>query len=358
MIEPRFGIWAPVGGNFGPLDTAEEPIDASFERTKRLVLQAERLGFVTTLVAQHLANPRGLELDQLETWTASAALAAVTERIEIIAAIKPLLFHPAVLAKMALGIDEISQGRFAINLISAWFRPEMERTNIPFPPHDERYRYSGEWLRVVKALWSGERVNFEGEYFKIQDLQYHPTARSYPHPPIYLGGASNPAQILAAEQADVYFINGQPLEDVQQVIQQVQGRSRPLPQPVRFGLAAFVIARSTDAEAQVELERLHALQDREEQWKLSIEKGVDPNAVMFQIFAKNRAVGGNGGTAAGLVGSYDTVASRVAAFVDIGIETFMLQFNPFEQEMYRFAAEVMPRVKRLQSRRFAPIRNS
>ena len=298
-------------GNFGPLDTIEEPIDASFERTKQLVLQAEQLGFVTALVAQHLANPRGLELDQIETWTASAALAALTERIEIIAAIKPLLFHPAVLAKMALGIDEISQGQFAINLISAWFRPEMERIDIPFPPHDDRYRYSGEWLRVVRSLWSGERVNFEGEYFKIQDLQYRPVRRSYP--PIYLGGASDPAQILAPEQADVYLINGQPLENVRQVIQQVQSRPRPLPQPVRFGLAAFVIARSTDAEAQIELERLQTLQDREEQWKLSVEKGVDPNAVMFQLFAKNRAVGGNGGTAAGLVGSYDTVADRIAA---------------------------------------------
>jgi alkanesulfonate monooxygenase len=348
MVKPRYGIWAPVGGNFGPLDTPEEPIDASYERTQRLVQLAEQLGFATTLVAQHMANPRGLELDQLETWTTSAALAAVTERIEIIAAIKPLLFHPAVLAKMALGIDEISRGRFAINLISAWFRPEMERTNIPFPPHDERYRYSGEWLRVVKALWSGDRVNFAGDYFKIQDLQFRPTSIAKPHPPIYLGGASEPAQLLVAEQADVYFINGQPLDDVRQVIQQVLTRPRSLPRPVRFGLAAFVIARSTDAEAQTELERLQDLQEREEQWKLNVATGVDPDAVMFQLFAKHRAVGGNGGTAAGLVGSYDTVASRIAAFVEIGVETFMLQFNPFEREMQRFAAEVMPRVRRLQ----------
>ncbi|HEY9621383.1 MAG TPA: LLM class flavin-dependent oxidoreductase [Crinalium sp.] len=348
MVKPRYGIWAPVGGNFGPLDTPEEPIDASYERTQRLVQLAEQLGFATTLVAQHMANPRGLELDQLETWTTSAALAAVTERIEIIAAIKPLLFHPAVLAKMALGIDEISCGRFAINLISAWFRPEMERTNIPFPPHDERYRYSGEWLRVVKALWSGDRVDFAGDYFKIQDLQFRPTSIAKPHPPIYLGGASEPAQLLVAEQADVYFINGQPLDDVRQVIQQVLTRPRSLPRPVRFGLAAFVIARSTDAEAQTELERLQDLQEREEQWKLNVATGVDPDAVMFQLFAKHRAVGGNGGTAAGLVGSYDTVASRIAAFVEIGVETFMLQFNPFEREMQRFAAEVMPRVRRLQ----------
>lgn len=217
MSEPRYSIWAPVGGNFGPLNTPDEPINASYERTRSLVLEAERLGYVTTLVAQHLANPCSLDLEQLETWTACAALAEATESIEIIAAIKLLLFYPAVLAKMALGIDAISHGRFAINLISAWFRPEMERTNIPFPPHDERYRYSGEWLQVVRALWSGERVNFEGEYFKIQDLSLRPFSVAQPYPRIYLGGASDPAQILAAQQADVYFINGQPIEDIRKV---------------------------------------------------------------------------------------------------------------------------------------------
>ena len=348
MLEPRYGIWAPVGGNFGPLNTPEEPVNASYERTRSLILEAERLGYASTLVAQHIANPRSLELEQLETWTACAALAEATERIEIIAAIKPLLFHPAVLAKMALGIDAISGGRFAINLISAWFKPEMERTNIPFPPHDERYRYSGEWLQVVKSLWSGERVNFQGEYFKIEDLSFRPTPIAQPHPPIYLGGASDPAQILVAEQADIYFINGQPIEDVRKVIKQVLSRPRSLPKPVRFGLSAFVIARSTDAEAQAELERLMALQKQEEHLKLSVAKGVDPEAVMFQLFAKNPAVGGNGGTAAGLVGSYDTVATRVADFVDVGIETFMLQFNPFAQEMTRFAQEIIPRVRSLQ----------
>lgn len=76
MPQPRYGIWAPVGGNFGPLNSAEEPFDASYERTRSLVLQAERLGFATTLVAQHLANFRSLELAQLETWTTAAALAA------------------------------------------------------------------------------------------------------------------------------------------------------------------------------------------------------------------------------------------------------------------------------------------
>ena len=87
---------------------------------------------------------------------------------------------------------------------------------------------------------------------------------------------------------------------------------------------------------------LAAQDDRSELYK-----GVDSEVVMFKNMAKYPGVGSNGGTAAGLVGSYDTVAKRIADFVAVGIDTFMLQFQPFPTEMRRFASEVMPRVRSL-----------
>ena len=90
-------------------------------------LHAEELGYDSTLIAQHTINPHIEDFDQLEAWSASAAIAALTSRIEIIAAIKPYLYHPVVLAKMALGIENISRGRFALNLVNAWNRPELEK---------------------------------------------------------------------------------------------------------------------------------------------------------------------------------------------------------------------------------------
>jgi alkanesulfonate monooxygenase len=76
---------------------------------------------------------------------------------------------------------------------------------------------------------------------------------------------------------------------------------------------------------------------------------VDPKAVMFQSMAKTPRVGSNGGTAAGLVGSYDQVAERIAAFHQAGIELFMLQFQPLAAEMRCFAAEIFPRVGKVQA---------
>lgn len=341
----RFGIWALVHGSRAALQDPEEPYDASWKRNRELVLEAERLGFDSTLVAQHTINPHKPDLDQLEAWTASAALAALTHRIEIITAIKPLLYHPAVLAKMALQIEEISGGRFAINVVNAWNKLELERAGIPFPEHDARYAYGHEWLRVVEPLLRGEKVHFAGEQFRLDGYALRPAGLHRSRPRIYVGGESQPARALAADQGDVWFINGQPLADVQALIADVARRPRAV-QPLRFGLSAFVIARETDEEAAAVLRHLAALAEKDAAIRTVQKANSDPESVMAKTMARFPRVGSNGGTGAGLVGSYQTVASRIRDFNAAGIETFMLQFQPFEAEMRRFAEHVMPRVPR------------
>jgi alkanesulfonate monooxygenase len=281
----------------------------------------------------------------LETWTAAAALAEATESIEIIAAVKPLLFHPAVLAKLALGIDQISGGRFAINLVSAWFRPEMARLGIEMPPHDERYALSGEWLDVVRAAWSGRPVSHRGDRFVLDELDLRPRPIRPGGPTIYFGGESEPARALAARAADVFFVNGRPLEQARELIEDLRRRPRD-GAPLRFGLAAFAIARPDEDEALAEQERLLELSAQDDRSHLV--NGVDPRVAMMRVNAGVPRVGTNGGTLAGLVGSYDQVAERIAAFSEAGIELFMLQFQPLEAEVERFGAEVIPRVRALE----------
>jgi len=346
--QPRFGVWALVCGSWAALHHPDDPFDASWARNKAQILEAEALGYDTTLIAQHTLNPLGDGYDELEAWTAAAALAGITKRIEIIAAIKPYLFHPVVLAKMALQIEEISGGRFGINLVNAWFKPELEKAGIGFAEHDDRYGYGREWITIVRDLVSGRRVDFEGRHFRIDGYELWPKDRHRERPRIYIGGESDPARALVADRGDVWFINGQPLQEVSRLIADVAARPRQGP-PVRFGLSAFVIARETDAQAQAHLAYAWSLAERDKPVLASLFGNADPKAVMFQTFAKHPHIGTNGGTAAGLVGSYDAVAARIRAFHDLGIETFMLQFQPFEPEMRRFAEHVIPRVRRLQA---------
>ncbi|WP_375465628.1 LLM class flavin-dependent oxidoreductase [uncultured Methylobacterium sp.] len=342
----RFGIWAAVHGARAAHHDPDEPDDASWERNRALVVEAEALGFDAVLVAQHTANPYDDRRDQLEAWTATAALAALTERIELIAAIKPGLYHPVVLAKMALQIEHIACGRFALNLVNAWNRAEFEKAGLPFPAHDARYGYGREWIGLVDSLMRGERVSFSGEHFRIEDYQLRPAGTYRARPKIYLGGESEPARALAADHADIWFINGQPLDDVAGLIADV-ARRPAANGPLAYGLSAFVIARETDAEAQGEHARLLALAGRDATLRADTRARTDTASVMFAKTdaAAARHVGTNGGTAAGLVGSYETVAARIRAFHAAGIELFMLQFQPFEAEMRRFARHVIPRVR-------------
>jgi alkanesulfonate monooxygenase len=345
MTHPlRLGVWALVHGNRAALNDPEEPYDASWDRNRRLVLEAEALGYDCTLIAQHTTNPHRDDLDQLEAWTSSAALAALSSRIEIITAIKPMLYNPVVLAKMALQIEHISKGRFAINLVNAWNRREIVNAGIPFLEHDERYAYGSEWLTVVEALMRGERVNFAGKHIHVEDYALLPKDSFRRRPRIYVGGESEPARVLSAAQADVWFINGQPLDDVAALIADVGSRPRH-GDPLRFGLSAFVIARKTQEEAEAAYRRLLALAAEDEDVRAFVKANTDEKVAMRKTMAKFERVGTNGGTAAGLVGSYDTVAARIIQFHDAGIETLLMQFQPFETEMRRFAEHVMPRLR-------------
>ncbi len=342
----RLGVWLPVQGTWASLNHPDEPLDSSYLRNRRILVAAEAGGFATALLAQHLSCPYGQEHDQLEPWTASAALAEATEHIEIIAAVKSLYFHPAILAKMALGIDAVSNGRFAINLVSGWFLPELHRTGLPALEHDDRYRYSTEWISVVRRLMNGEQIEHKGEFFELHELYLRPYPVRPGGPAIYAGGESRPGRALAAGSADIFLMNGRPLEQIPGVLAEVARLPRNLPEPVKFGMSAFVIARPSNDEALEQYRYLLELSTADD--FSAVFKAADDKAAMFKLNAELPVVGTNGGTTSGLVGSYDEVARRILAFHEAGIDTFMLQFQPIEPELDRFIAEVAPRVRRLE----------
>jgi alkanesulfonate monooxygenase len=338
----RFGVWAPHHGYFGADSHPDDLPDASYRHNREVVLEAERLGFDATLIAQQTISTRHKEADVIEPWTASAALAEATSRIEIIAAIKPYLYNPGMLAKQAIGIDRISGGRFAINLVSGWFVPEMQQLGLPVLDHDTRYAYSAEWLRIVRGLFAGETVAHRGQHVGVDGLSLRPLPVRAGGPTVYFGGESEPARQLAAEQADVYFINGRAFDETRALISDLSARPRGKA-PLRFALSAFVIARETEREAKAEFEHLLQLVARNNTDHLKA--GTDAAVQMMKVNAGVPVVGTNGGTNAGLVGSYEQVAERIVAFREAGIELFMIQFQPLLAELRRFARNVVPLVR-------------
>jgi alkanesulfonate monooxygenase SsuD/methylene tetrahydromethanopterin reductase-like flavin-dependent oxidoreductase (luciferase family) len=128
---------------------------------------AEEVGFESVWIGDHLLYDDP-DRAPWEVWTLMSAIAAATERVRIGPLVACAGFHPpAVLAKMASTIDEISGGRFVLGLGSGWNRREFDAFGIPY---DKRVSRFEEAFAIIRGLLAGERVTLDGTFHKVDDV--------------------------------------------------------------------------------------------------------------------------------------------------------------------------------------------
>jgi dimethylsulfone monooxygenase len=343
----RFGYWLPVfGGWLRNVD--DERMDASWSYTRKLAQRSEELGFDLTLIAELFLNDiKGADAPALDAWSTAAALAAVTERLELMVAVRPQYHPPAQLAKQAANIDQISNGRLALNVVSAWWADEARRYGVHFDKHDDRYARTAEWLDVVSGAWRESRLTHRGNYYTVDDLILEPKPVRRPGPTIYAGGESETAKNLIASKCDAYVMHGDPVERIAPKVVDMRARrdgviaaSGGEVRPMEYGMAAYVIVRGTEEEAHRERERItnvdvgspgyHNYQD----WLANTQ--LEQRVSLEDYSVSNR------GLRAGLVGTAEQVADRIRGYQEAGVGLLLLQCSPQFEEMERFAEEVMP----------------
>src|SRR3954467_10004825 len=262
----RYGYWLPVFGGW-LRNVQDEGMEASWDYVKRLAQRSEEIGFDLTLIAELLLNDiKGIEAPSLDAWSTAAALAAVTERLELMVAVRPSFHPPAILAKQAANIDRISNGRLALNVVSAWWKDEARRFGAAFDEHDDRYARTREWLDVVDGAWREKSFSYHGKFYTHDDIVRDPkpiAREGRRRPTIYAGGESDAAKTLIARQCDAYVMHGDPPERIAPKIADMRERREraaealgvDLP-PMQFGVAAYAIVRDSEREAQQEVERI------------------------------------------------------------------------------------------------------
>lgn len=339
----RFGYWLPVfGGWLRNVD--DEQMDASWAYTRRLAQRSEEIGFDLTLIAELFLNDiKGPDAPALDAWTTAAALAAVTERLELMVAVRPQFHAPAQLAKQAANIDQISSGRLALNVVSAWWADEARRYGVHFDKHDDRYARTAEWLDVVSGAWSQRRLTHKGTYYDVDDLIVEPKPARRPRPTIYAGGESETAKNLIASKCDAYVMHGDPVEHVARKVADMRLRRERLGgSPMEYGMAAYVIVRETEAAAKRELERVTNVAEGSPGYH-NYQDWLSNTQLESRVSLEDYSVS-NRGLRAGLVGTPEQVAERVRAYQDAGVGLLLLQCSPQLEEMERFAETVMPLV--------------
>jgi probable F420-dependent oxidoreductase len=204
MTDVRFGFKLSIHG---------QREGVRFRDLLELAQHAEEAGFDGVFVVDHLLLP-GSRLSGytdadparpyfLDAWTSVAAIAAATRRVRIGPQVTPIgLRHPAFVAKWAMTVDQISDGRLLLQVGAGHQRIEYESFGFPFPPLEERVQRLKEGVEVIRALWSStEPVTYEGQHYQIRDIPFWPKPVQE-RPEIWLGGASKWIRAMVPELAD------------------------------------------------------------------------------------------------------------------------------------------------------------
>jgi FMNH2-dependent dimethyl sulfone monooxygenase len=338
----KYGFWAPVFGGW-LRNVRDESMEASWDYFSRLCRRAEEIGYDLTLIAElNLNDIKGVREPAMDAWSSAAALAAVTKRLEIMVAVRPNFHHPALFAKAAANIDNISNGRLALNVVSSWWADEATQYGLQFDQHDDRYGRTAEWLTVVDGLWSQTPFNHQGERYQLTDAVCEPKPKSSPRPTIYAGGESEAAKNLIASRCDAYVMHGDEPEVIAEKIADMRARREKtgLP-PMIYGMAAYAIVRDSDEEAQAEVERITTL-DPDAPGFANFDQWLSGTQLERELKIREYSVS-NRGLRPGLVGTAAHVRDRIKAFEDAGLDLLLLQMSPQLEEMERFAAEVIRR---------------
>ena len=166
-------------------------------------LRYEALGFESLWIPDHLIRPFDREEWMQEAWTLLAGLAAVTEKVRLGILVSCNTFrHPALLAKQAVTVDHVSNGRLELGVGAGWFVPEHEMFGIPFPEKAELVARYREAVELIDVYISNDVSSYSGTYYQLTDAPCRPGPIQTPRPPLTLG-AHGPIMLkIVAKHAD------------------------------------------------------------------------------------------------------------------------------------------------------------
>ncbi|GIJ47841.1 alkanesulfonate monooxygenase [Virgisporangium aliadipatigenens] len=338
-----------VGGGHGtPAGAGGRP--ASVAYLGQIARSAEQLGFEAAL------TPTGAWCE--DAWISTAMLASVSERLKFLVAFRPGLTAPFLAAQMAGTFQNLSGGRLLLNVVTGGESHE-QRMYGDFLDKDARYERCGEFLSIVRELWTGKPVTVDGKHFRLDDARLAQVPD--PLPRVYFGGSSPAALDVAAEHVDVYLTWGEPPDAVGEKVRRLRELAARHERELAFGLRVHTITRDTAEEAWAEADRLLAgiseerikqVQDglrrsesEGQKRMLALNRGTkDGLEIHPNLWAGVGLVRGGAGTA--LVGSHRQVADLIEEYAAVGITEFVLSGYPHLEEAYHFGEGVLPELSR------------
>lgn len=348
----KFAYWVPNVSGGLVVSKIEQRTSWDIDYNRKLAQIAERSGFDYALSQIRFTAGYGAD-NQHESVAISHALLAATHTLKVIAAILPGPWTPALAAKQLATIDQFTEGRVAVNIVSGWFKGEFRAIGEPWLDHDERYRRSEEFIRCLKGIWTQDSFSFHGDFYRFHDYNLKPKPIQRPHPEIFQGGSSRAARDMASRVSDWYFTNGNSVAGIKAQVDDIRAKAAANGHAVKVGVNAFIIARETEEEARAVLAEI-------------IDKA-DPEAVNgFGSEAKHAGAASpegegnwakssfedlvqyNDGFKTNLIGTPRQIAERILALKAVGVDLILSGFLHFQEEVDYFGKHVLPLVRELE----------
>ncbi len=304
QIEPQFGF--------------------TYTEVADLAKEAERLGFTALWASDHLFfDARSERRNCLDTWTLITALAPITTRLRLGTLVTCNSYRlPSILAKMAVSVDHLSNGRLEFGIGAGWKEMEYHAYGVPFPPVGTRLAQLEEAVRMIRLLWTEERASFTGKYYRLENALCAPKPVQQPLK-VWIGGAGEKKLLrIVAQHADGWnMIFGYPLPAVKKKLEVLRrhcdaaGRDFTKIEKSLFMVACVV-------EREEELNKRIA----------EVAKALGSGAILQT--AQN----------SGTVGTPEHVAETLRSYQTLGFDYFIAMF-PYKQDremLQRFAETIVP----------------
>lgn len=329
------------------LGVPDGDLRSSWAHCSNIVKEAEAQGF------RNILCPSSYQVGQ-DTLSFVAGCAPITDKINMLAAVRCGEMQPIMLARTLATLDHMLEGRLTVNIISSDFPGEKADSNY-------RYQRSREVVEILKQAWTQDEISYKGEVYNFEGLSTDPV-RPYQEggPLLYFGGYSPAALELCGQHCDVYLMWPEPKEQLAERMKAVNTVAEKYNRTLDYGLRVHCIVRDTEAEAREYADYIASKLD-DEYGQLIRERALDSGSLGVSHQARARELAdkfgyvepnlwtgvgrARSGCGAALVGSTDQVMSKLEEYQKMGMRAFILSGYPHLEEAKHFGARVMPNLK-------------
>jgi pyrimidine oxygenase len=341
------GVFLPMANGGWILSANAPPLDGAYGYNRRTAMLADDLGldFVLSMakwrgyggVTQHWESA-------LDAQILIAALAEATRRVKVWTTVHAFLQNPAVTAKMMATLDQISQGRAGLNVVTGSYRAEFEQMGA-WPQgvdHDGRYDLAAEWIDAVKRLWSEPSVTLQGRYITLDDCRSWPKPAQRPF--LVCAGVSPKGVQFTLQHMDAIFLSGRDNADLARVARAAKAQARGFGRAIRTYTMLTLVFGQTDAEAQA----------RADHFRDGLDEGALIGMMRAYGFLDSELGHENAFVASArssfmtprLIGSPQTIADQTLALLEQAqLDGLMLIFPDYLSDMPIFAEHVLPQIR-------------